>query len=163
MYNDEAERWAVPNLALFGKSRLSRGVKKSSLVRCTAETAQTPWGFSRDLYKSHCHRGHHLSLSLAGKSWERQTGYTKRCLHLWSYRWFFLKKEKKSLAKKTSENLKSFNSQAVSVESQWFWIFSVQKSVPHPTKVKTAVWNSEFSRTSNFRMWFCSFLRKSHL
>ena len=77
----------VPNLAFFGKSRLSQGVKKSSCASCTTSDCtdgRAPWGFSRDLYKSHCHRGHHLSLSLAGKSSERQTRYTKRCLQLWS-------------------------------------------------------------------------------
>ena len=84
------------------------------------------------------------------------------------YRWLFLRKEQKSLPKLTSENLKSFISQTISVQLQWFRTFSVQKSEPHQSKAKITLWNwfySEISRISNFRIWvweviFVPFLEK---
>ena len=52
--------------------------------------------------------------------------------------------------------MKSFISQTISVNSQWFRIGFVQKSASHQSKGKTETWNwfhCEISRISNFRMW----------
>jgi len=68
----------------------------------------------------------------------------------------FLRKEQKSLSKLTSKNLKSFYSQTMSVKPQLFRTFSVQISVPHQSRGKTALWNwfqSEILRISNSLMY----------
>ena len=72
------------------------------------------------------------------------------------YRWLFLRKEQISLPKLTSENLKSIVSLTILVKSQWYRIFSDQKSVPRQSKGKFSLWNwfdSEISRYKNFWMW----------
>ena len=72
-----------------------------------------------------------------------------------TYRWPFLKKEQKLLPKLTSK-MKSFISKTISVKSQWFRIYSVQKTVQYQSKGNIALWNkfrNEISRKSNFQMW----------
>ena len=53
----------------------------------------------------------------------------------------FLRKKQKSLPKVTFKTLKSFISQTVSVKSQQFRIFPVQKRKPHQFNVKISLWN----------------------
>ena len=66
----------------------------------------------------------------------------------------------KSLPKLASENLKF---QTISVKLQRFRIISVQKSVPHQSKEKTAVWKHfhSVSRILDFWMGFLFLSQKN--